>query len=506
MNDQSNFGVREVSSPPRPDPPAAVNPGVALYLGGGGLSVESIARVARGSAVITLDPAATAKVSAAHGLAADLSTRRDVYGITTGVGANRLITVSEGSGAGHGMRLLRSHAVGFGPVEDHAVTRATMLVRLNQLLNGGSSTAPEVVQALAHALNVGALPIVHRYGTIGTGDLAPLAEIALTLAGDRPWLAGGPGAVHFGATDALAFISSNALTVTVAALACVDLDVLARASCVVAALSFAALQGSVEAYAEEVHRPRPLAGATTVAATMRRLVTAAGTDRAPRRIQDPFGLRALPQVHGPALDALRVLKQVVTWEINSAVENPLVSAEQDTVYHHGQFYTASVAASLDAVRATLHPVLALSVARLAALGEPGLTGLMPFLAEGPEGSSGTMVLEYVAHDVLAECRLASTPVSLAGAVLSRGLEEHASFSAQAARATAFVCSRAPAVLACELVCAVRALRAAPERLISAPVRAAFDIAAAVIDDDATDRPLGGDLTAAVDALPTLAAI
>ncbi len=479
---------------------------LALHLNGGALSLETLARAARGSAVITVDAEAMSRVSAAHTFAADLSTRRDVYGITTGVGANRLITVDERSSTGHGLRLLRSHAVGFGPVEEHAVARATMLVRLNQLLNGGSSTSPEVVQALADALTAGALPTVHRYGTIGTGDLAPLAEIALTLAGDRPWLAGGPAPVRFEATDALAFISSNALTVAIAALACVDLEVLGRASCVVAALSFSALQGSVEAYAEEVHRPRPLAGAMRIAATMRRLVSEAGSVGPPRRIQDPFGLRALPQVHGPALDALGVLEQIVTWEINSAVENPLVSVEQATVFHHGQFYTASVASALDAVRATLHPVLALSVARLTALEEPALTGLTPFLSEGPAGSSGTMVLEYVAHDVLAECRLASAPVSLAGAVLSRGLEEHASFSAQAARATALVCSLAPVVLACELVCAVRALRTAPERLTSPPMRAAFNLAAAVIDGDAADRPLGGDLEQAITVLPALAAL
>jgi len=462
-------------------PRSSVTGSIDLQLNGGALSLKTLARVARGSVVITLDAEAMSRVSAAHTFAADLSTRRDVYGITTGVGANRLITLDQRSGTGHGLRLLRSHAVGFGPVEEHAVARATMLVRLNQLLNGGSSTSPYVVQALADALNAGALPTVHRYGTIGTGDLAPLAEIALTLAGDRPWLAGGPAPVRFEATDALAFISSNALTVAVAALACVDLEMLAQASCVIAALSFSALQGSVEAYAEEVHRPRPLAGAMTIAATMRRLVSTTASERPPRRIQDPFGLRALPQVHGPALDALRVLEQIVTWEINSAVENPLV-------------------------RATLHPVLALSVARLTALEEPALTGLTPFLSDGPAGSSGTMVLEYVAHDVLAECRLASAPVSLAGAVLSRGLEEHASFSAQAARATAVVCGLAPVVLACELVCALRALRAAPERLTSAPVRAAFDLAAAVIDGDATDRPLGGDLEQAITVLPALAEV
>lgn len=477
---------------------------VELHLTGSALTLGELTRAARAGVTVTVDSTAMAKVSSAHSLAIELSTSRQIYGVTTGAGANRLFSVKDV--ADHGLRLLRSQAAGFGPIESDEVTRATMLIRANQLLNGGSSTSSAVVSALVDALNAGALPAVHRYGTIGTADLAPLAEIALTLAGELRWATGNQAAVRFDATDALAFISSSALTLAVAALVWTDLDVLARASCVVAALSFGALQGSAEAYADEVHRARPFAAATTVAATMRRLVADDRAERASRRIQDPFGLRALPQVHGPALDALGALERAVTSEVNSAAENPLISLEQGTVLHHGLFYTAAVAAALDAVRATQYSVLALSVARLTALQEPELTGLTPFLTYGPAGSSGTMVLEYIAHDVLAECRLASAPVSPGVAVISRGLEEQATFSAQAARATVLLCERAPAILAAELVCAVRALRAAPERLTTAPMHAAYEQAAAVLDHNTDDRPLGHDLEAAATILPTLAAI
>jgi len=479
---------------------------VVLDLNGGPLDLRSLAEAARAGSVVTVDPQALARVSSAHATALEVSTRRGVYGMTTGVGANRHQSVDVGAGREHGLRVLRSHAVGFGPVDDSTVTRAAMLVRLNQLLNAGSSASPAVVLALADALNAGAVPTLHRLGTIGTGDLAPLAGIALTLAGEWAWSAGGPGPVPFDAGDALAFISSNAVTASVAVLAWDALDGFARAACVVAALSFAALQGSAEAYAEQVHRGRPGTGAARTAATMRRLL-AAGSDDAPsRRLQDPYGLRAVPQVHGPAVEALSGLERVLVSEISSPVENPLVSVEQATVLHHGQFYTGALAAALDAVRGTLYPVLALSAARLTALQEPALTGLTPFLAGAPAGSSGTMVLEYVVHDVLAQGRLACAPVSLGGAVLSRGLEEHASFSPQAARATALLAALAPVVLGCELLCAVRALRAAPDRLTSGPVRAAFDLAAAVVPDDPEDRPLGEDLAGTVAVLPSLAAL
>ena len=348
-----------------------------MDLHGHGLTVPSLVAFARSGGRVRCLPAALDEVLRAHRVMTDVGARRPVYGMTTGVGANRSVLASAD---GHALRLLRSHAAGVGPVQADATTRAAMVVRLNQLLAGGSGVSPEVVRALALAAG-GALPTVHRYGSIGTGDLSALAEIALTLAGDRPWRAGSVPAVEFGRTDALAFISSNALTASVAALACADLRVLVGAAHVVAALSFRALRGSTQAYAEAVHRSA-YAGQQAAAAAMRGLL--GGSEPvAASRIQDPFGLRALPQVHGSSLAALESLERVVTTEVNGAHENPLVVPAQGLVLHHGQFHTAALAAALDAARGALHPLLSLSTARLAALVDPELTGLMAFLAQKP---------------------------------------------------------------------------------------------------------------------------
>src|SRR4051794_26511307 len=172
-------------------------------------------------------------------LAEELSTRRVVYGRTTGVGANKDDTVENSTE--HGRRLLRSHAGGSGDPMPAGQVRAMMLIRLNQLLAGRSGISPELIGALAEAVRTGALPLVHRLGAIGTGDLAPLAEAALALTGERQWVTGHVPPVAVQAGDALAFMSSNAATLAEATLAAMRLNTLTRASHAIAALTYVAL-------------------------------------------------------------------------------------------------------------------------------------------------------------------------------------------------------------------------------------------------------------------------
>ena len=480
-----------------PDVPAPGAP-APLHLDGTALTARTVGDVARatGPPDLVVDDDARHRAGLASALAADLSTRRVVYGRTTGVGANRVELTDGADLTGHGLRLLRSHAGGIGDRLDTAHVRATMLVRLNQLLTGHSGVSPAVVDALAEGLRTGALPVVHRLGAIGTGDLAPLAQIALALAGEGAWEGRAPDPVPVDGGDALAFLSSNAATLADAAIAATRLDVILAASHVVAALSYLALEGSPEAYAEPVHRARPHPGQVRCAERMRDLLGMRDTPAPGRRIQDPFGLRAFPQVNGPALDALDALHRVLDIEINAGAENPLISVEHGDVYHHAHFHTAYVATALDQARATVHQVAELSAARLGDLVEPDQSGLRAFLADGPPGSSGVMILEYVSHDALAALRQAALPATLGTAVVSRGLEDHASFSTQAARAAGDVADAYTRMLACELVAAVRALRIRGEDPTHLPLGPAFARADQTLDRRTDDRPLAADLAAA----------
>lgn len=442
-----------------------------------------------GAGRIELDPTALERVRSACDLATQLSTWGNVYGRTTGVGANRHVAVDPERADEHGMRLLRSHAGGYGTLLPDASVRALMIIRLNQLAAGGSGVQPDLVTGLDAALRTDSLPRVHSHGRIGTGDLAALAELGLTLAGERPWATGGIDPVSIGSGDALAFMSSNAATLGEAVLAADDLGRLLAAGRVVTALTFSALGGAPEAYAEAVHRSRPHPGTLQCAAAMRRLLGSHDQKLSARRLQDPFGLRTFPQVSGAAQDAWTSLQQILTIEVNAAAENPLIDPQTGRGYHHGQFATPHLAQALDHLRAAVDQVAQLSAARLTNLTDPALTELTPFLSAGPAGSSGIMILEYVTQDALAELRHAAAPVTLGNAVISRGLEDNASFAPQAVRDMATVVRTYRTVLACEVVGAVRALRMSGVDLPDAPVRAAYEQAAAVLTDDTDDHVL-----------------
>ncbi|PRY11782.1 aromatic amino acid lyase [Kineococcus rhizosphaerae] len=479
-------------------------PGVALS--GRALSLEDLDDVAHGRARPVVDRvvlgslgALEAAMDAARGAGA-------VYGATTGVGANKDVEVDEEQEEhprAHGLRLLRSHAASLGPVEDEPTTRAALVVRLNQLLAGahaglGAGVSAPVLGALADAVETGALPTLHRFGGIGTSDLAPLAELGLTLVGERPWRSGSVPPAPLGAADALPLISSHALTLATASLALVRLRQLLLAGLGISALSFLALRGNPQAWAPRVHAARPHPRQPEVAAALHALV-----DGGPRaaRLQDPFALRTVPQVLAPAFAAADALGDVLTLEASTPGENPLVSP--DGVFHHGQFHAASLATALDTLRATTYGVLTLSAARLALLLRPEHTGLRAFLAAGPRGSSGLMIGEYVVQDALAELRPATAPMTAGTVSISLGLEEHASFATQGARALRQTADLAPLVLAVEALAAVRALRAAPDRL-SPGAAALFGVFDEILDRDARDAPIGPDVERVVERVADLA--
>ncbi|MGW4640326.1 aromatic amino acid ammonia-lyase [Sphaerisporangium sp. NPDC004334] len=509
-----------------------------ITLGGSRTGPADIAGIARDGAPVHLAADGLERATAAFEAAGEIARRRPVYGRTTGVGANRTQQVAAAEGDAHGLRLLRSHAGGAGALVPAEQARAMMAVRVNQIMAGGAGLRPAFAEALAAALNSGHLPQVHEIGAIGTGDLTALAETGLTLIGERPWSDGRgepPAPIALAAGDALAFCSSSALTIGQATLAWADVAPLLRATQVVAALSLLAVDGNTEPYDERVHAARPHPGSVEVAAAMRRLLTPApppARENAPSppspsspapptgqdegaastapaaRIQDPFGYRCLPQVHGPAVEAVAALERVLGVEINAAAENPLISAAAGTVHHHGGFHQAPLGLALDHLRVALLHTAHLSTARLATLVEPAFTGLRPFLADAAAGSSGVMILEYTASSALAELRNAALPAALGHAVLSRGVEDHAAFASQSARQTLRAASSYRLVLACELVAAVRALRQSDlgPAIAATPAGAAYTLAAARLDSRDEDRPLTTDTETAAALLDTFATI
>jgi histidine ammonia-lyase len=493
--------------------------GAFVVLDGAGLDADAVARLADRAAEPAVLPEAMARAERSRHTAQRLAAAGRMYGRDTGVGANRMVFLSDEDRAGQDLRLLRSHAGGVGALLPARQVRAMLAVRANQVLAGGSGLQPAVVRALVDALRLGVHPAVNEYGAVGTGDLTALAQTGLTLVGERPWLHAGGAAADTGAAapavpapvtldqgDALALMSSNALAFGQAALVCHDIDALLRASHAVTALSLTAVSGSLEAYAAPVHAVRPYPGTLHAAAEVRRLLGAPDRPRAPaRRIQDPFGFRAFPQVHGPALEAATALRRILAIEINCSSENPLISEDGPdggpAAYHHGGFFATPLGLALDHLCLAVLQTGQLSAARLSALGDPELTGLRPFLAQGSPASSGMMILEYSASSALAEVRASAMPASAGHTVLSRGLEEAASFASQAVRQALRAVDAYRLVLSCELVAAVRAVRQLPT-----PPPPAFTVLDSALSHTTEDHPLTSDVSAASDLLPALAAL
>jgi histidine ammonia-lyase len=458
------------------------------------LAPAAVAAAAREERVdVELTAAARERIAAGRRAAEEAAARGRVYGFTTAVGANRHVDL-EGDLREQSLRLLRSHAGGAGePLPGDAV-RATILVRLAQIAAGGGGHRVELAEALAAVLRDGPLPELRDLGGIGTGDLTVLGQLGLALAGEGE--RGMPARVAIEAGDALPLMSSNAATLGTAALAWAEVAELLDAGLGVAALSLDALQGTREAFAAPVAAARPLPGLVEVSATLWALTDAAGQ---PARLQDPFGLRALPPVAAALHDAAGRLYDVLAVEINAAAENPLFAGGE--VLHHGGFHAAGCALALDALRLALVPFAALAAARLSHLMEPGLTGLAAFLAADEPGSSGLLIAEYMAADALARLRAEAAPAVLGTAVLARGLEEHASFAWQAAGQARRAAGHARTVLALEWIAAERALRM---RAGAAGAAGALRALAAGFSGGLEDRPLGADVARAQACLPALA--
>ncbi len=470
----------------------------------GDSTIGDIVAIAGGDAV-DVDQTVLAKVADASDEADVLSRLVPTYGRTTGVGANRLTAVDTGD-AEHALRLLRSHAVDAGEAVPPRQVRAMLAVRLAQLNVPGSGLKAEILPALASMLNNNALPEVRQFGSIGTADLSALAGTALALMGERPTAAPLPPMAPWGVDSALAFMSSSALTIGRGCLAVAELDALERASSVVYALSFLALGGNEAAFSAPAAAASAAPGVDDIARRVRALVASAGAGRTAARIQDPYGLRVYAITQGAVRNALDGLAAQLVALTNTAQENPLFDLTGGTVVHHGAFFQAALTLAFDGAALALAQSAPITLSRIRMLNEPDFTGRMPFLASGPAGSSGLMIVEYVAASAIAELRAAAQPASLGTVVLSRGAEDDASFASQGAVQVERAASAYRVLLASELVGAARLLR---QRGISVPdagvLRDALDIVAALPDDD-SDRDLRGDVEAAERLLYELATL
>jgi histidine ammonia-lyase len=484
-----------------------------IVLDGATLTPAAVASIAREGARVELAAVARARNDAAR-VAADgmLDRGQELYGVTTGVGPLRGHRLDEDARVAHQIRLLRSHACGAGwPLRTERV-RAAMATRANQLGAGGAGVAPELLDGLVAALNAGFLPFTRELGSLGTGDLTTLSDIALALLGEgQAWLGeelvdasdalrmAGIETARLGPRDGLAFMSSNAVSVGHAALLVVDARALLETWLTVAAMSFEAAAANPVVLDPRLHAARHQPGQMAVAERMRELLSGLrGRSREPTAaaIQDPYPFRALPQVDGAVHDALSALDETVRHELNFAGENPMIVADEGVALPNGNPHAAPLANDIDGLRTAVAQSAALIAARVSALLDADVTGLPAFLARDPGPDSSALILEYTAHAAAAEVRSLVTPVAAQTVSVARGVESHASLAPIAARRAHEALEALRVLVAVELVAAVRALRLAEHEPTGAGARRLYDAAVPLLNPELSDRPLHPDVEAA----------
>lgn len=474
------------------------------FVFGNRMTIDALVGIAHGTVATTFPKSAFSQVEIAHQAAERISRQRQVYGRSTGVGANRLTSAGT-SPEMHGLNLVRSHAVDSGPSLSPEVTRATVAVRLNQLLRGQSGIDPEVVRALAEMLRNDALPELREFGSVGTGDLPTLSGIALALLGERE--TSNPLAVlsEFRADSALPFISSSAMTIGRSALLLDRIESLTHAQVGIFALSVLAGRANREAFAPRVAEALPSSSASTIAVQLAALLS--GTAWEPARIQDPYAFRGFLPTIAVLACATERLRACVEDLMNAGQENPLIDAEELQAYHHGAFFQVALAHEVDSLSVGLAQHAPLIISRLRFLNDDTFSGLPRFLAPANDGSSGTMMIEYVAGSAMGEIMAAAAPISTQSAVLSCGVEDDVTFAATASSKLERAVNALEVMLSCELLIAVRALRlgSAHQSLPSRGVGALFEHAMQ-LPSEMHDRDLRDDLEIAKAMLPGLGEI
>lgn len=459
----------------------------------GFLSLENLWKTATERRQVALDTDDRLRMDEAAEFVTQFATTHPVYGRTTGVGANRCVSIDAHQLRDQDLRLLRSHATGASSVADDDDVRMMLLVRLRQLCRGGSGLDSRVAEAIVETLEDGDLPVVHTLGSLGTGDLSALAEVALTLAGELPTRSGRTvDRWQPRGGDALPFLSSSAFTVARAVRAVIGAENWVRHCVVVTAASMVGTRSSVETLATPVQLARPQPFQLEVAGMLRKALS--GVEIAPARIQDSYGFRAAPQVLAPLVGAIERLRDAVEIEINSSPENPLVDCAGGAVLHNGNFHTQTLALATEAVTLALNGATELCLARINNLSNPAVTAATPFLSDGMAGSSGVMVVEYVAAAAAARVRCLAVPASLSTAVISLGTEDHASFAPAAIDQLIEAVDNAECVLACELLSASRAIHISE---ISVPPKVPLGDYLCQVPglQSLADRPLSSDISA-----------
>ncbi|HEY6970616.1 MAG TPA: histidine ammonia-lyase [Candidatus Angelobacter sp.] len=485
-----------------------------LHINGNDLSFDDLRHIIQGQRAVTVARDAERKVQASRAVVDKLvRENRLAYAITTGVGQLSDVRIDPAQNRQLQVNLVRSHASGVGEPLSEQETRAMMLLRANSLAKGHSGVRLDVINMLCELLNHGVHPVIPSQGSVGaSGDLAPLAHLALILIGEGEAIfqnerlngaealrRAGLSPLVLEAKEAISLINGTQAMLAVGTVALMTAETLAVTADVVSAMSLDALRGTDVAFDERIHAARPHSGQVEVAGYLRWLLGGSQIRQSHKecgRVQDAYSLRCIPQVHGAVRDTLAFCRQTFGIEMNSAVDNPLVfvgKKAEGAVISGGNFHGEPLAFALDYLAIALTALAGISERRTERLVNPFLNeGLPPFLAADAGLNSGFMLPQIAAAALVSENKVLAHPASVDSITTSGNKEDYVSMGMAAAIKLKKVVANTTHVLAIEACTAAQALDFLAPLKTSKPLQHAHARIRDVSPKVEQDRALGAD--------------
>jgi histidine ammonia-lyase len=492
----------------------------AIRLTGDDLRIDDVWAVAYNQASAALSDDARTKMRAARELVerAAHGTSEHTYGINTGFGRFVSKSIPEEQTEELQLRLLRSHACGVGDPYPAEIVRAAMLLRANALAKGTSGARIQTVELLLECLSRDVVPRVPSRGSVGaSGDLAPLAHLALPLVGEGEAMhdgdllsgadalaAAGLEPTRLAAKEGLSLINGTQFMAAYGALGVVRARRLTQVADLACALSLEALQGSRTSFLPQIHALRPLRGQTAAAANVLRLIEGSAINEAHKwcdKVQDAYSLRCAPQVHGAARDLLDYVEGTVAVELNAATDNPLVLVDDELLVSNGNFHGQPVAFALDALAMASSELANISERRVERLVNPNLSGGLPaFLTSDGGLNSGFMIPQYVAASLVSENKVLCHPASVDSIPTSAGQEDHVSMGNAAGLKAWQVLANSERALAIELLAGAQGVEFLAPLKPGAGVRATHAFVRSLSPRLGDDRPLAPDIETVAESI------
>jgi histidine ammonia-lyase len=493
----------------------------ALILKGQPLTLAEIESVSLSHRLVAVAPSALVRVAQSRALIEEiLEAGQTVYGVNTGFGKLSEVRIPAGKLAQLQTNLVRSHAGGVGQPLSEAESRAMLLLRANVLAKGFSGCRPELVELLVAMLNAGVHPVIPEKGSVGaSGDLAPLAHLALVVIGEGEAfykgerMAGGEALKRAGlapivlaAKEGLALLNGTQAMTAVGALAVARARCVAQLADLAGAMSLEALMGTPAAFDPRIHQARPHAGQIRAAEHLLELLAGSEIRESHRehdkRVQDAYCLRCMPQVHGAVRDALEHVRGILEIESGSATDNPLVfpknssKTKEREVLSGGNFHGAPLAYAFDYAAIVLTDLAGITERRIDRLLNMDINeGLPAFLSPDPGLSSGFMIAQIVAAALINECQVLAHPSSASSIPTDGGKEDHVSMGMTGALKLRQIVEHAERVVGIELMCAAQGLEFRRPLKASREVERAHAAVRAVVPRLDEDRVLAHDIEA-----------